>query len=79
MCFFYSDKKANFEQSQDSSTLKTLMGRQYFFLKVTQFSQGNNDLDTPTSNLDSFPWGDICVSSTQLNRPIWKKIGVSLP
>jgi hypothetical protein len=77
MCFFNSDKKANFEQSQDSSTLKTLMGRQYFFLKVTQFSQGNNDLDTPASNLDGFLWRDICVSLTQLNRPICNKMGVS--
>jgi hypothetical protein len=34
-------------------------------------------LDGPVSNIDGFLWRDTCVSSTQLNRPIWKKESLS--
>jgi hypothetical protein len=36
------------------SPLKTLMGMQYFFQKLTQLSQGNNEPDAHASNLDGF-------------------------
>jgi hypothetical protein len=36
-------------------------------------SQGNNVLDATSSNTYGFLSGDICVSSTQLYRPIWNK------
>jgi hypothetical protein len=33
-----------------------------FFQNLTQFSQGNNVLDAPASNINSFLSGDICIS-----------------
>jgi hypothetical protein len=36
-------------------------------------------LDAATSNIDGFLWRDTCVSSTQLNRPIWNKVSLSTP
>jgi hypothetical protein len=62
MCFFNSAEKANFEQSEGISTLKTLIGSQYSFLKVTQFSQENNVLDVPASNFDCCLSRDTCVT-----------------
>jgi hypothetical protein len=29
-------------------------------------------LDVEASNIDGFQWTDTCVSSPQLNRPIWE-------
>jgi hypothetical protein len=46
---------------------------QYSFQKLTQFSQGNNVLDAPPSNIDVFLLKYTCLYSTQLSRPIWKK------
>jgi hypothetical protein len=40
--------------SMPHSHLKTLRERQSSFQKKTQFSQGNNVLDLPTSNIDGF-------------------------
>jgi hypothetical protein len=74
MCFFNSAEQAYLEQNVCFSPLKTLIGRQYSFVKVTQFSQGNNVLAGPASNLDGFLSGDTCVSLTELNMPIWKKM-----
>jgi hypothetical protein len=37
-----------------SSTLKTMNHRKYYFPKLTQYSQGNNVLDTAASNIDGF-------------------------
>jgi hypothetical protein len=37
---------AYIEQREPTSTLKTLIGRMYSFLKLTHFSQGNNVVDT---------------------------------
>jgi hypothetical protein len=36
-------------------------------------------LDAAACNLDGFLWRDTCVSSTQLNRPIWNKQSLSPP
>jgi hypothetical protein len=47
-----------------SLPLENLDGRQYSYIKVTQFSQGNNVLDTPASNFDGFLRRDTSVSST---------------
>ena len=49
------------------------------FQKLTQFSQGNSVLDGPTSDFSGFLWRDLCVSSAQLNRPIWKQESLSSP
>jgi hypothetical protein len=35
-----------------------------FFQKITQFSQGNNVLESPASNTHSFHSRDTCVSAT---------------
>jgi hypothetical protein len=55
------------------SGLKHLTCRKYSFQKLTEFSQGNNVQDDPESNIHGFLWRDTCVSSSQLNRPIWRK------
>jgi hypothetical protein len=36
-------------------------------------------LDAPAYYTDGFLLRDACVSSTQLNRPIWRKQGLSSP
>jgi hypothetical protein len=41
--------------------------------KITEFSQENNVLESAASFIDGFFWRDTCVSSTQVNRPIWSK------
>jgi hypothetical protein len=51
----------------------------YYFQKLTQFSEGNNVLNTASSKVDGFLWGDTCVSTTQLNLPIFSKLGQSPP
>jgi hypothetical protein len=53
--------------------------RRYSFLQVTQFSQGNNVLDGPASNLDCLILRDKWFSSAELNRMIWNKFRVSPP
>jgi hypothetical protein len=62
------------EQNEHFSMLKTLMTRQYSVQKLNQFSPGNNVLDIPPSNIDSFLWRDTCVSSIQMKRPILNKV-----
>jgi hypothetical protein len=76
MCFFNTAEQAYLEQIECFPPLKTLLGRQYSFQKLTQFSQGNNMLDAPPSNLGGFPSKDPCVYSIELNRPMWKKMSV---
>jgi hypothetical protein len=51
------------EQNVPLSPLKTLIGRQYSFQKLSQFSQGNNVLDAPPSNIDGFLARNTCDSS----------------
>jgi hypothetical protein len=41
--------------------------------KLAQFSQGSNVLDAPASHTDGCLWRIAWVSTTQLNKPIWKK------
>jgi hypothetical protein len=50
-----------------------------FFEILPPFSQGNNGLDAAGSYIDAILWRDICVSSTQLKRPIKDKMSHSPP
>jgi hypothetical protein len=59
--------------------MENLRCRKYIFQKRTQFLQGNNVLDAPVSNTNSFLSRDTCVPSTQLNRPISNKESLSSP
>jgi hypothetical protein len=63
-----------FGSNSEFLPLENLMVRQHSFQKLTQILQGNKVLDSPVSNLDGFLSRDICVSSTQLSGPIWKKL-----
>jgi hypothetical protein len=56
------------------STLKSLFGRQFSFLKLAQFSERINELHVAHSNIYAFLFRDTCVSLIQLNRPIWNKM-----
>jgi hypothetical protein len=66
--------------------LKHLSCRKYSFQKETQFSKANYVLyasanillDAVSSNLDGGHSSDKCVSSTQLNRNIWRKQSLSV-
>jgi hypothetical protein len=60
-------------------TLKTVICRKYSFQILTQFSKGNNVLDPPDSNTNGGLWGDTCVPSTWLSRPIRSKQILSPP
>jgi hypothetical protein len=59
------------EQNVHFSPLKILNSRQHSFQKLPHFSQGNNVLYVPPSDVDGFLLRDTYVSSTQLNRTIW--------
>jgi hypothetical protein len=61
------------EQRQTISTLKNRNSRRYSFQKLTLFSQGNNVLDAVASNIHGYLWKDPCVSSCQLNSPIYSQ------
>jgi hypothetical protein len=74
---FFKDVDRLLEENEPLSTLKTLISSKYSFQKLTQFSQGNNVLDAPASNIDSFLCRDICGSPTQLKRPIYNKEPIS--
>jgi hypothetical protein len=54
--------------------MKTMIFWKYSFQKLTEFSQGNNVVNAAPANINGFLWGDTCVSSNQLSRPIWSKI-----
>jgi hypothetical protein len=41
--------------------------------KITQFPQENNELGAVASNIGGFFWRDTCVSTAQVNRPVWSK------
>jgi hypothetical protein len=68
-----------FGTNEPFSNLKTLICRMYSYQKLTQFSQGNNVLNSDTSNRDVFLWISINVPSTQLNSPTWNKQSLTLP
>jgi hypothetical protein len=53
--------------------LELPMLQKYSLLKRNQFSLGNNLLVFAASNIHGFLCSDICVSSTLMNRPIWKQ------
>jgi hypothetical protein len=53
--------------------------RSYFFQYWNIFTQVNNMVDACASNTNGFLSRDTCVSSTQLNRPIWNKLSLSPP
>jgi hypothetical protein len=38
-----------------------------------------NVLDIPASNKHGFLWRDTCISSTQLNKPVWNEESLSPP
>jgi hypothetical protein len=57
----------------------TVICRKYCFPKLTEFSQENNVLDFAASSVFGFLWRGTWVSSTQLNRPIWRKQSLSPP
>jgi hypothetical protein len=46
------------------STLKDHGCKKYSFPKLMQFTQENNVLGAPASNMDGFPLRNTCVSST---------------
>jgi hypothetical protein len=73
MFFCTLAERAYLEQTEPISTLKHLGGRKYSFQKLNRFSQENNMQDGAESNIHGFLWRDVCISLTQLNRPIWSK------
>jgi hypothetical protein len=77
MCFFNSTEQASLEPTEPISTLRTTIFKKYSFPKRTQFSMGKNVLVAPASTSDGVLWTDTCVSSTQLNKPIWNNHSLS--
>jgi hypothetical protein len=67
------------EQTAPISTLKYISCRKLSFHELTQFSQGNNVLESEPSNIDGFLWRDTCVASTKVNRPFWYKESPATP
>jgi hypothetical protein len=52
MCFFNSAEQASWEQTEPTSTLRTMIFNKYSFPKLTQFSQGKNVPDAHASTSD---------------------------
>jgi hypothetical protein len=77
MYFFHFVEQDSLEQTEPTSTFKTMICTKYFIHKLTHFSQGNNVQDAPASNIDDFPFGGKCFSSNQLHRPICSKQSLS--
>jgi hypothetical protein len=73
MCFFKYFEASHLEPNKTFSTFKSLIYRKYAFKKLTEISPGNNLVDALASMTDAILWRGTCVSSTQLNRPIWNK------
>jgi hypothetical protein len=63
MYFFNLSEQAYLEQTEPVSTLKTMICWKYFFQKLTHFSQENNALDAPASNIDDLTCSNTCVTS----------------
>jgi hypothetical protein len=61
------------------STLKCLSLKKYSFQKLTKFSQWNNVLGAPASNIHGLLYRHTCVYSIPLNRPLWNKMTTSAP
>jgi hypothetical protein len=79
MCFFHLGEWPYLEQNEPLKTWKILICRKYSFQRVTEFSHGNNVLQTEASSIDGFLRRDICFTSTQLKRTIWIKHSLSPP
>jgi hypothetical protein len=79
MCFFNSAEQEylDLEQNEHFSPLDSLTDRKHSFQKVTQFSEGNNVLCSPSCNAAGFLLRVTRVSSAQLTRPVWTKMHVS--
>jgi hypothetical protein len=61
ICFLNTAELEYSEQSENSSTRKSLMGRQHCLQKLTQFSHGDNVLHATASNIVAFLSRDKCV------------------
>jgi hypothetical protein len=64
MFFYNSAEKAIMEENECFSSLKILIGRQYSFQKLTQFSQGNKLPDACPPKFDGFLSRETRDSST---------------
>jgi hypothetical protein len=64
--------QAYWEQTEPISTLNNLSSRKFS-------SQGYNDLDAPAFKTDGFLSRDTFISSTKLNRDMWKKESLHPP
>jgi hypothetical protein len=73
MDFFRSAEETYLEQTEPFSTLKIMILKKYSLQAIVQFSNGNNILETPASNIGGIRWTSTCASSTHLNRSVWKK------
>jgi hypothetical protein len=51
--------------------------QEVFLTETKSFSQRNIVPDDPASNTEGFLSRHTCISSTQLNRPIWNKESLS--
>jgi hypothetical protein len=71
------NSSTSFGANRAFSTLKTMICRKYFFQKLAQFSQENNELHASASKTNGFFSRTTCVSSTQLNTPAWNKMSLS--
>jgi hypothetical protein len=77
MCFINSAAKSYLVQNEYFYSLKCTISRKYSFQKVPQLSQGFNLLDAAASNIHGFFFRHPCISSSQLNRPIWSKQSIT--
>jgi hypothetical protein len=75
--FSKSAIEAYLEKTEPISIFKTVIYRKYSLQKIIQFSLGNNVLDVTASTGDGCLWRDTCVSSNQLNMPIWNQMSLS--
>jgi hypothetical protein len=78
---FFSATQVNSPTGANSACFhhETPMLQEAFISKTNSILTGKNVLDAPDSNIDVFLWRAICVSSTQLNRPIWYKQSLEKP
>jgi hypothetical protein len=53
--------------------------QEIFLSKTNSIFTGSNVIDAAASNIAGFLWRDTSVSSTQLNKPIWRKQSLSPP
>jgi hypothetical protein len=78
-CVSSTQPKRPFWRKQSLSPPEMPKFQEEFLSKTTSILVGNNVLDAPASNTDSFLLRDTCVSSTQLNRPNWSNVSLTPP